>query len=92
MGVVQLRRALQKRVADVTAGGGDGLCQRLVQTSDLVEGLRGAGLTPLSTLDAKKVDDGTIYRESCWSTYRRYVPSRPLNVRFYRARSGAHHK
>lgn len=65
MGVVQLRQALQQRAADVTAGGGDGLCQRLVQTSDLMEGLIGAGLAPLSTLDAKKVSDGTVYWDIC---------------------------
>lgn len=57
MGVVQLRQALQQRVADVPAGGDDGMCQRVVQTRGLMEGLRGAGLTPLSALDAKKVNE-----------------------------------
>lgn len=61
MGVVQLRQALQPRATDVSAGGGDGLCQRLVQPSDLMEGLSAAGLAPLSALDAKKVQqDGTV--------------------------------
>lgn len=56
MGAVRLRQALQQRVqADVSAGAGDGSCQRLVQASDLMDGLRDAGLTTLSALDAKKV-------------------------------------
>eukprot|EP00752_Nemacystus_decipiens_P005539 g5011.t1 len=55
MGVVQLRQALQQRVTDVPAGERDGSSQRLVQTSDLMDGLRGAGLPPLSELEAKKV-------------------------------------
>lgn len=61
MGVVRLRQALQGRVADATSAvtadssAGARSRQRLVQTSDLTEGLKGAGLTPLSAFDAQKV-------------------------------------
>ncbi|CAM9725418.1 unnamed protein product [Pylaiella littoralis] len=63
MGVVQLRQALQCRLADETAAAatdGAGACwrQRLVQPSDLTEGLRGAGLKPISAFDAQKASCG----------------------------------
>ena len=65
MGVVKLRQALQQRISDATcasadgAGTGvvDGFCQRLVQANDLVEGLKGAGMSPLSVVDAHKVQE-----------------------------------
>lgn len=64
MGIVQLRQALRRRGTDVTAGDGGGMCQRLVRTSDLTEGLRDVGLKPLSKQDANKVWDGTTHGKS----------------------------
>lgn len=75
MGVVRLRQALQRRVTDATASSttpspGAGACsrQRLVQTSDLTEGLKGAGLTPLSAFDAQKVKQGYRSQEKTIDT------------------------
>ncbi len=62
MGVVRLRQALQQRINPNTASAtgtgtapGDGSYQRLLQANDLVEGLKGAGMSPLSMLDAAQV-------------------------------------
>jgi len=63
MGVVRLRRALQQRIVDQNTASttgtctatGDGSYQRLVQANDIVEGLKDAGMSPLSVLDATKV-------------------------------------
>lgn len=63
MGVVRLRLALQQQIGDpntasTTRAGtatGDGSFQRLIQANDLVEGLKRAGMSPLSMLDATQV-------------------------------------
>lgn len=57
MGIVRLHQALQQRLrAKHTESRTSDVAQhRLLQTNDLMEGLSGAGLTPLTAFDAKKV-------------------------------------
>lgn len=59
MGIVRLHQALQQRLeAEGTESRTSGVAQRrLLQTNDLMEGLSGAGLTPLTVFDAKKVHE-----------------------------------
>lgn len=59
MGIVRLHQALQRRLqANHTESRTSDVAQhRLLQPNDLMEGLSGAGLTPLTAFDEKKVQE-----------------------------------
>ncbi|CAM9776175.1 unnamed protein product [Ectocarpus sp. 12 AP-2014] len=59
MGIVRLHQALQRRFRanHIESRTSDVTQHRLLQPNDLMEGLGGAGLTPLTAFDAKKVID-----------------------------------